>query len=306
MKKILLFIWLFISLIFSFHNISFAVDEDVKNVLWEVSENRAGEIWVSKESSYGLRDFMINIGHDIMIPIFVVLWLLVAFIWFYKLFFTDKEDDRKKGLNYFIWWVTWIVIMVSAWFLTNLLVWETWNIGIIWSNTSFDPATIANRLYGDIIHKFFILVMYLVVGILMIMILISAIRFMSTPDSDEVQKKSRTIIIWNAIWIIAIIFSKNIIEMFYKQTKSGTSNLNAGWAILENKNIWWLYTVLNYFLGFIAFTITIFIIYQAFLLLTKPDDDNTYKNLKKYFVYSIIWIALIGWVYLIVNFFVVK
>ena len=59
-------------------------------------------------------------------------------------------------------------------------------------------------------------------------------------------------------------------------------------AILESKQLPWFYTILNYLLGFVAFAITVFIIYQAFQLLLKPEDDATYKNLRKYFVYSLI------------------
>ena len=94
--------------------------------------------------------------------------------------------------------------------------------------------------------------------------------------------------------------------MFYSKIQAWTYNLWQQNAILTSKQIPWLYTILNYFLGFLAFAITVFIIYQAFLLLTKPDDESTYKNLKKYFAYSIIWVLIIWWVYIIANFFIIK
>jgi len=306
MKKILLTFLLSLSGIFNFTWYSLAVDGDVKGVLSEVAENRAGDIWVSNESWGWVRDFMIKIGKKIILPIVIVIWLLIAFIGFYKLFFSDKEDERKKGLNFFVWWTIWVILMVSAWFLTFTLVGHWWTIWIIGSNTSFDPATIAWRLYDNILRKFFLLAMYIVIVILFIILIVNLIKFISNPDKDDVQKHAKTIIIWNIIWIIIIIFSKNIVEMFYKQVNSGAQDLGVWWPILESKNIWWLYTVLNYVLGFTAFIVTVFIIYQAFLLVMKPDDDNTYKNLKKYFVYAILWVLLIGWVYIITNFFIIK
>ncbi len=310
MKKILLTFLLSLSSIFAFifalTGHSFAVGEDIKSMLWEVAENQAGDIWVSNESWGGVRDFIINIWKKIVMPIVIVIWLLIAFIGFYKLFFSDKEDERKKWLNFFIWWTIWVILMVSAWFLTFTLVGHQWTVWIIGSNTNFDPATIAGRLYDNILRKFFTLAMYIVIVILFIILIVNLIKFISNPDKDDVQKHAKTIIIWNIIWIIVIIFSKNIVNMFYKKFNAGAHDLWQWWPILESKNIWWLYTVLNYVLGFIAFIITVFIIYQAFLLVTKPDDDNTYKNLKKYFVYAILWVLLIGWVYIIANFFIIK
>jgi len=306
MKKILLAIVMFFWAFFSYNFSVLAVDQDIKDVLPEVAENRAGDIWVWNESAQGVRDFMLNIWKKIILPIVVVIWLLIAFLWFYKLVFSDKEDERKKWLNFFIWGTLWVILMVTAWFITYALVWNTWTIGIIWSNTNFDPATIADRLYNNILHKFFVLIMYLVILILFIVLVINLIKFMSSPDKEDVSKNSKTIMIWNTIWIIIIIFAKNIIEMFYRKVNTWASNLGQQAPILESKNIGWLYTVLNYFLWFIAFAITIFIIYQAFLLLTKPDDEQTYKSLKRYFVYAVLWVFLIWWVYLIANFFIIK
>ena len=306
MKKIFLLASLFIWGLFSYNTNVLAVDWDVKSTLWEIADNRAWEIGVWNERGQWIRDFIVNIWKKIILPIVVVIGLLIAFLWFYKLVFSDKEDERKKWTNFFVWWTIWVIIMVAARFITYSLVWNTWTMGIIWSNTNFDPATIAERFYNDVLHKFFILAMYLVVLVLFVILVINLIKFMSSPDKEDVSKNSKTIIVWNILWIIIIIFAKNIIEMFYRKVNSWATTLWQQAPILESKNIWWLYTVLNYFLGFVAFAVTVFIIYQAFLLLTKPDDEQTYKSLKKYFVYAILWIFLIWWVYIIANFFIIK
>jgi len=299
---LVLFLWG----LFFFQDISFAIDEWVKNILWEVADNKAWTMWVAATSVGWIRDFMIIIWKKIILPIIAVIWLLIAFLWFHKIMFSDKEDERKKGINFFTWGTIWVVLMVSAWFITDSLVGNHWVSWIIWSWTDFDAATIASNLYNDIFRKFFILVMYLVIVILFVIVVINIIKLISSPDKEDIAKHAQTSLIWSTIWIIIILFSKNIIEMFYKKVAEGTKNIWNQAPILESKDIWWLYTVLNYFLWFVAFIITIFIIYQAFLLLTKPDDEQTYKSLKKYFIYSIFWVFLIWWVYIIANFFIIK
>ena len=250
---------------------------------------------------------MINIARKIIMPIVIVIWLLIAFIWFYKLAFSDKEDERKKWLNFVIWWTIWVVLMTSSYFIVDILIWiNWWTSGIIWTNSNFDPATIANNLYAWIFKKFFVLAMYFVIWILFITLVITVIKLISSWDKEDMSKHSKTIIVWNTLWIIIMIFAQNIVNMFYSKVSSWSTSLWQQAPILENKHLWWLYTVLNYFLWFLAFIITIFIIYQAYLLLTKPDDDATYKNLKKYFVYIILWVLLIGWVYIIANFLIIQ
>ena len=302
MKKILLAM---IMLILSVVNFWFPFISDAGNVKWvlsDVAENRAGD----KIEASSVKDFMESIAWGIMMPIIIVIWLMMAFIGFYKLAFSDKEDERKVGEKYALWWTIWVVIMTSAWFLVSALVWDSWSFWILWSQQIKDPATIAADLYGTIIKKFFILAMYFVIWILFIILVINLIKFISSWDKEDMKKHTKTIVIWNSIWIIFIMFAKNIVEMFYTKVQTWASSLWDQQAILETRDISWLSTVLNYFLWFIAFIITAFIIYQSFLLLMKPDDEATYKNLKKYFVYATLWVLLIWGVYIIANFFIIN
>ena len=300
MKKILLATTLWLSCI---TNLAYAENEYLKT-LEAVSDNRAGD----KISWNDFQSLAFSIWNNILIPILIILGLLLAFVGFYNLMVSDKEDERKKWLNFVIWWVIWIILMVSAKFITNALFWQYGSSGILWLAwwQDYDPVTIANNLYDQIISKFLYMAMYLVVLILFIIVVISAIKYISNPDKEDVQKNAKTVIIWNAIWILIILFSKNIIEMIYQKMQPGSYNLWQQSPILESKSMPWFYTILNYFLWFVAFAITVFIIYQAFLLLTKPEDDATYKSLKKYFVYAILWVLIIWWVYIISNFLIVK
>jgi len=300
MKKILLATTLWLSCI---TNLAYAENEYLKT-LEAVSDNRAWD----KISWNDFQSLAFSIWNNILIPILIILGLLLAFVGFYNLMVSDKEDERKKWLNFVIWWVIWIILMVSAKFITNALFWQYGSSGILWLAwwQDYDPVTIANKLYDQVISKFLYMAMYLVVLILFIIVVVSAIKYISNPDKEDIQKNAKTVIIWNAIWILIILFSKNIIEMIYQKMQPGSYNLWQQSPILESKSMPWFYTILNYFLGFVAFAITVFIIYQAFLLLTKPEDDTTYKSLKKYFVYAILWVLIIWWVYIISNFLIVK
>ena len=301
MKKILTMIMLILSVVnFWFSFVSYA--GNVKWVLSDVAQNRVGD----KIDDSNVKGFMENIAWKIIMPIVIVIWLMLAFVGFYKLAFSDKEDERKVGMYYALWWTIWVVVMTSAWFLVSSLVWNAWSYWIIWSQQIKDPVTIAAALYGTIIKKFFILAMYFVIWILFIILVINLIKFISSWDKEDVKKHAKTIVIWNSIWIIFIMFAKNIVEMFYTKVSIWSTSLWSQNAILATRNISWLSTVLNYFLWFVAFIITVFIIYQSFLLLMKPDDEATYKNLKKYFIYATLWVLLMWGVYIIANFFIIN
>jgi len=251
MRKILLFLSIILSWLFIFSNniVNASNYTKVLNTIgwnewkaWEISATINDAGWAS------LKWLMINIAEKVIMPIVIVIWLLIAFLWFYKLAFSDKEDERKKWLNFAIWWTIWVVLMSSTYFIIDTLVWTSWISWVIWQNSNFDPATIANNLYVWILKKFFVLAMYFVVGILFIVLLINVIKLISTWDKEDMTKHSKTIIIWNTLWIIVVIFSQNIINMFYSKVSAWANSLWQQQAILENKNIWWIYTILNYFL----------------------------------------------------------
>jgi multisubunit Na+/H+ antiporter MnhB subunit len=312
LKKILLACLLFLSSFNVFVNYSFAKDngnsfkpQDATKFLedkFNDSINKAWELGISEPWSRWTRDFIANIATKVVAPIVFLIGILLAFIGFYKLFFSDKEDERKKWLNFVIYGVLWVILAVAWPFIAKTLVWDSWTSGILWWN-NIQWGNVAENLYSQIIIKFFSLFIYLVILVVFIILVINVIKLIATPDKEDTAKHAKTIVVWNSIWLIIMLAAKNIVETFYKKSWYW---MNTWGPILENTHLWWLYTILNYTLAFVAFAITVLIIYQAFLLLTKPDDDATYKNLKKYFVYAIIWVLLIGWIYLIANFFIIR
>lgn len=58
------------------------------------------------------------------------------------------------------------------------------------------------------------MIMFLVIGVLFLILLLHMYRFIMSPD-DKIKEHARTIIVWNAIGILVIIFSKSLAETIY-------------------------------------------------------------------------------------------
>lgn len=246
------------------------------------------------------RDFIIYVWTDILFPIVVIIGVIIATIWFYKLMFKSEEDEIKKWTNYLIWGTVGVIIMSSATFIGNTLVGSEWT-----ELADFDWIEAAELLYEEIFYPFFVLALYLIVWILFIILLIHSFKFVATQD-EEITKHSKNIIIWNIIGIIAIVFSHEIVSLIYWSDVSTASQVGdiGGW-ILEEDNVDFVATVINWVFSILALLLVAIIIYQAYLLLVKPDDEETTKKLKRNFLYVLVGILIIWWGYLLANFLVI-
>ena len=129
-----------------------------------------------------------------------------------------------------------------------------------------------------------------------------------TSQDEGVKKKAIGVISWTTIGIVIISAAKQIVEAVYgKQEqvlKDGTTvqNLSQVWSnILNPKSIPILFQVINWSLWIISLVLLIIIIMQTYTMLTKPDDEATFKNLKQTIVYALLGLLLIGAAYLIAN-----
>lgn len=280
------------------------------------------ETWFSISGEWGewIRDLIARVAVKIIIPIFVFAGIILAIIWFYKLMGSDSEEEQKKAFNYLIRWTLGIIIMVSAWFITNQLVWSSWDTNIIWSiwstanSEAVAGAVVAEQIYNQIVFPLLRIFIYFALGILFILTITHAFKYIFSKD-DEFQRKSFTILIYNALWIIVIILAKEMIEIVYGQysdvineeVTSGSST-NAGQignGVLEISEFWWLQTAINWILSIATFIVLILIVYQSYQLLTNPSSEDLVGNLKKNIVYTLIGILIIGAWYLITNFFII-
>ncbi len=249
-----------------------------------------------------LQNLVFNALMNVLVPLIIVIGILIAIFGFYKLMFSSDENAIKEGTRYIIYWVLGIIIIVSARFIGqwvyNLLVTD-----------EIIGRTIAQWLYDNIVFPFVKLAIYLVLGVMFVILLTRVITFLFGSDTDA-QKKAGTLIWWNVISMLVIIWAKQIIEVIYgKQSEvlQDTTNLGEIWSgILADKNIPILWQIINYALGITALVILVIIILQTVKLLIKPDDPAQIKSIKNSLLYMFIGILVIWAGYLIVNFLIIN
>lgn len=256
----------------------------------------------------GVADIIVDIVKKIITPIVIVSGVVVAILGMYQMFTSDKDDATKKGMNYLIRGVVGIIVMVSASFLADTVV----NGWIFAYSASWELLgnISAQRIYRKMIFPFLKMAMLLVMGVLFLIALFRTFEFITSP-SDDVKKKAKTIILRNSFWILFVIFAKRIIEAIYgteaQVTSVNTTNLGQiGWGILEDKQLPFAYTVINWAMGLLGIFLLAMIILQSIKLLTDPTDEGTQKALRKNVVYMIIGLIIMATAYVVTNFIIVK
>lgn len=269
----------------------------------EILPQTSGE-WGAKT----IRNFIIDKVIKIVIPIFIVVGIFLAILGLYRLLFSENPESTKTGIQYLVYGVLWIIIMMSARYLTDALtnkILFEW-----WSNFDVVPWVMAEQLYEKIAYPFLKLLFYIVLGGMFISLLMTVLKYLFSTE-DKMKKTAGTIITRDIIALFTIIGSKQIIEAIYgKQEEILNSNADTLWeigtAVLKTKEIPILYTVINWIMGLTALIVLILVIYQSYLLLTQPDSADQFTRLKKSIAYIFIGILVIGAGYLIINFLIVN
>lgn len=219
---------------------------------------------------------------------------------------SEKEEEQKKGFRYVLRGVVGIIIILSASFIANRLVGS----GGVLDFTQLQGNVAARKLYSLIIFPFLKMIMFVVVGVLFLILLLHMFRFLMNPD-DKIKQHARTIIIWNAVGILTILFSKSIVETIFGRQEdvvnpNATSLADIGAGVLADKSFAWLYVVLNWVMGLVGFIVVVLIIVEAINLLRNPTDEKQIDRIKKNFLYIIIGILIIGVSYVVTNFVVLQ
>ena len=305
MKRIILILFLVIGLLFSSFWFSQGRFSDQLTGATDSLQWVLDWWWQFSERADWVQQFLFYIGSNIIIPIIILVWIIIAIVGFYKMMFSKSDEEQKKWTNFLIRWVVGVVLMVSASFIVWVIVWQDW-IGL----ESPEWDTLARQVYEQIVLPFLKIFAYLIVGVLFVMLLIQWLKMLAAWDKDEVPKNAKTILIRNTIWILIILFATQIVELIYW---SGAESIDEAWQvwdiwgqILESEsNILFITNIINWALWFVALAILIIIIYQSYLLVTKPDDEELAKKLKRNFAYVFIWALIIWWGYLLVNFLLI-
>jgi hypothetical protein len=269
-----------------------------------------------------ISDFIVKLITRVVIPVLVLVGIVYAIIWFYKLMSSDDPDELKKWRNYILWWLIGALIMVSAAWIVIQLVGETGDGWIVWwiISTGDKPsgAQIASDLYSKILYPLIRVILNIIIWIMFLYAVWQGFKYLFSGD-DEAQKKALSILIYTVVGILVIILAKTLVEITYGKYESVVSGdallvkpwsdvdlWNIGDGVFEKPEASMLYTVLNWVLALGTFFITIIIIYIGYLMLIKPTDDETAGKLKSAITRWLAWILVIGAAYVLANFVIIN
>jgi hypothetical protein len=97
--------------------------------------------------------------------------------------------------------------------------------------------------------------------------------------------------------LVEAVFGKR--ETVINKTANTLGEIGTG--IFETQNIPIIYQVINRVMTLTAFVVLVLIIFQTFQMLTKPDDAEMPKKIRKTLIYVVIGILVIGSGYIISN-----
>ena len=256
-----------------------------------------------------------------VIDVFIVIWIAVAFFGWYNIMTSEKEETMKEWVRLVVFGIIWIIIMVSARFLATSLVWDG---GII--TTEFASASdthtpnwieFADNLYNNIMYPFIKIALYFVIWILFFVMAGKVVWFVTATD-DKTKSKAAGIIIRCVVWILMVMWSKQIVEaVMWNQDKvlkkeiiwsdntvvqQAPIRIDEQWnPILEFGSIPLIAQIINWIMGLTMLIVLILIIVQGYKILTKPDDPKTRESMKKAIIYILIWVLVIWASYVISN-----
>ena len=247
------------------------------------------------------------------IDVFIIIWIAIAFLWWYKVMTSNAEDKMKEWIRYIIFGVLGVIIMVSARFLAEGLVWDTGIIADQFKDAD-NPSWVelAQDLYEKLMYPFIKVALYLVTWVLFIMMAVKVITFVISTD-EAAKKKAGWVILWCVIWILIVMWSKQIVEsVMWKQEKVLSENAewitatpwDTGWMgnyITHFESIPLIAQVINWVMWLTMFLILVLIIIQGYKMFAKPDDPKNRESLKKTLLYIIIWVLVIWASYVISN-----
>jgi len=315
-KKILLTFILFITISINFFSIGPILAggpaDTYNETIFNVSRQDMREGSTTKKWADAFNDQVISII-KYAINVFIVIGIVVAFIGAYKIMTSDKEESSKEWIRLVVFGIIWIIIMISARFLAE---WFVWSEGIItkelWSiSNQPNGVKFASALYNTILYPFIKIVLYFVVWILFFMMVWKVIGFVTATD-DSAKKKAAWVIIRNVIWILIVMWAKQVVEsVMWKQNvvlnESATRiDGQTPWSVLNFGNIPLVTQVINRVMWLTMFIILVLIIIQWYKMFAKPDDPKNRENLKKTLLYIIIWVLVIWAAYATSNLLIIN
>lgn len=264
--------------------------------VWQQTANQViKDNWIRSWTDNGglITNTILFIAITYIVPILVIIGVIVAIVGLWWVMTSTDTKSTQKWISYILWWVGWIVIMFASVFIAS-------NVANALSPTNaWDGWTITNTIinsFSKVIYPFVKLLFYIIPWILFLILLANAFQYVTAQNDDAVKKSSATIV-WSVVGIIVILWASFMVNSIYWKWGSQP---------LTNANLSFVYKVLNWILSFIFLAMVIILIFQAYLIIAKPDDSSRYDKIKKSMLYMFLGIVLIGWAYLLVNFAIIK
>ena len=263
-----------------------------------------------------LRNVIVDIAVNVIIPIMTFVGIIVAILGFYSLMTSDSEDEAKKAWKYVVYGIIWIMIMISAWYITNSLFGAD-GTGAWWGifdfsgfTNSLDWAPLAGQIYASIIYPFLKIFMFVAIGVLFVLVLVNAFRYLFGED-DNLQSKALSIFIYAVIGIFVILLAKEIVEFIYGSYDTVIDSVDSSeWLVDVGEALFsgdistsftMLWSIINRILGIATFIVLLIILYLGYMLLLQPTSEDAMKSIKDYLMYLLIWIFVIGASYIIMR-----
>lgn len=243
---------------------------------------------------------------DYIIDIFIVIAVVVSFIWAYQMMTSSKEDTAKKWIGYIVYWIIGVVIMVSA----KFIAWSLINIDDSYLFKWLEWVEYAKAIYDTILYPFIKIVLYLVVWVLFFFMAAKVVTFIFSTD-DKAKKKAWWIIARSAIWILIVMWAKQIVEsvmgkeeLIFQKTEAEYSER---WNhLLDFDSIPIVTQIINWVLWLSMLVVLILIIVQGYSLIAKPDDPKWRERIKKTILYMVLWVLVIWATSIIANVLILK
>lgn len=250
-----------------------------------------------------VKNFIFNLLSKVLVPIIVLAWIIMGIIWGYQVLTSDKPDKIKQWILNIVFWIVWIIIILSAKYVWTAI----FNIFWWWDMDSLESVNVVRQLYEQVAYPFIKIAIYLSLWILF---LILAWKTVSIITSGDI-KKAWTIILWTIVSIFVIIWAKQIVEAVYgKQVEVMNENATNLWEIwtwlLADKNIPLVYSIINWVIWITALVVLILIIVHTFKILTNPSKADNWKSLWYSLLYIFIWIMIIWVGYLLTNVLIIN
>lgn len=258
---------------------------------------------VPQRGAEWVQAFILGVLNDLAIPGIIIAGIFIALIGFYYMFFSDDADQVSTWFSYIIWGVVGVIVMMSALFIATTIYESILSSGEI---QAVSGVEIAWQFYDLIVYPFLKLFLYIVVGVLFLT-LMSRVFFFLSSSSEEVQTKSKNIIVASVTWILVILASNELIEFVYGseqqiRNQNATDVTQVGSPLFANANIPILYEIVRWVMSLAAFFVLAIIIFLTFKFLIKPDSEENLASIRRYIMYVFIGVVVIGAGYLLTNF----